>query len=161
MRHRVEKRKLGRNSAHREAMLRNMVTSLVEHERIETTLPKAKEVRRVADRMITLAKRGDLHARRLALRVITKKSVVKKLFGDLAVHFRERPGGYTRILRLGRRPGDNADVAIIELTAKTVEKKEPKAPKEKKKSAIAAARKVRSRAASTPVAMSAIFHRLD
>ncbi len=141
MRHRVEKRKRGRSTAHRDAMLRNMVTSLLEYERIATTVAKAKELRRVADRMITLAKRGDLHARREALKVIRKKEVVKKLFAELAIQFQGREGGYTRILRLGRRPGDNADMALIELTAKTMEKKEKKAPaKKEKKSVLAAAR---------------------
>jgi large subunit ribosomal protein L17 len=141
MRHKVQKRKLGRSSAHRDAMLRNMVTSLLEYERIETTLPKAKELRRVADRMITLGKRGDLGARRLALKVIRKKDVVHKLFAELAILFDGRAGGYTRILRLGNRPGDNSEMAIIELTAKTA-KKEAKKPSAKgeKKSAVQEAR---------------------
>ncbi len=123
-------------------MLRTMVTSLLEYERIETTLPKAKEVRRVAERMITLGKKGDLASQRRALAVIRKKDVVFKLFKQMAVLFAERQGGYTRILRLGKRPGDNADMAIIELTERTaVKAPEKKAKAEKKaKSPIQAAR---------------------
>lgn len=142
MRHRVERRKLGRSSAHREAMLRNMVTSLLEYERIETTLAKAKEVRRVADRMITLAKKGDLHSLRQAMKVIRKKEVAKKLFNDLVIHFNDRSGGYTRILKVGQRPGDNASMAIIELVAKTPKKKpkKKKSTKDQKKSVVQTAR---------------------
>ena len=96
-------------------MFRNMVTSLLEHERIETTDAKAKEVRRLADRMITLGKRGDLHARRQALSVIRSKAVTAKLFDELADRYRDRPGGYTRVIKVGRRVGDAAPVSIIEL----------------------------------------------
>ena len=96
-------------------MLRNMVTSLLEHERIRTTDAKAKDLRRVAEKMITLGKRGDLHARRQALRVIRSRSVTAKVFKDLADRFRDRPGGYTRVMKLGQRPGDAAPVSIIEL----------------------------------------------
>ncbi len=96
-------------------MDRNMVTSLLEHERIETTDAKAKEVRRVAERLITLGKRGDLHARRQALSVIRSKAVTAKVFDDLALRFRERAGGYTRILKVGQRVGDAAPLSIIEL----------------------------------------------
>jgi large subunit ribosomal protein L17 len=95
--------------------MRNMVTSLLEHERIETTDAKAKALRSLADRMITLGKRGDLHARRQALRVVRDKQVTAKLFGDLAERFRDRPGGYTRVIKLGNRIGDAAPVSIIEL----------------------------------------------
>jgi len=115
MRHRRRARKLGRTSAHRKAMYRNMVTALLEHERIQTTDPKAKELRRVADRMITLGKRGDLHARRQALSVIRSKEVTAKLFDDLAARYRDRPGGYTRVMKLGSRVGDAAPVSIVEL----------------------------------------------
>jgi large subunit ribosomal protein L17 len=115
MRHRKSGRKLSRNSAHRMAMLRNIVTSLLEHERIVTTLPKAKEVRRTAEKMITLGKRGDLHARRQAAAYIRSKSIVTKLFDELAPQYAERPGGYTRIIRTGNRPGDAAPMALIEL----------------------------------------------
>ena len=115
MRHRVANRKLGRTSSHRRAMLRNMVTEFLDKERIVTTLPKAKELRSVAEKMITLGKKDGLHARRQALAYIRKKEVVYKLFADVAPRFAERNGGYTRILKLGVRKGDNAEVAILEL----------------------------------------------
>lgn len=115
MRHRKAGRKLGRTAAHRNAMLRNMVTSLLEHERIVTTVPKAKEARRVADKMITLAKRGDLHARRQAYAYIRSKDVVAKLFDELEPQYADRQGGYTRIIRTGVRHGDAAPMAILEL----------------------------------------------
>jgi large subunit ribosomal protein L17 len=115
MRHRKAGNRLGRTSSHRKAMMRNMVTSLIEHERIVTTVAKAKELRRLADRMITLAKRGDLHARRQALAVIRDKRVVAKLFNELGGEYRDRNGGYTRIIQTGQRLGDAAPMAIIEL----------------------------------------------
>jgi len=115
MRHRKAGKRLGRTTSHRQAMLRNMVTSLLEHERIVTTTPKAKEVRRLADRMITLAKRGDLHARRQAMAVIRSKNVVAKLFEELKNDYQNREGGYTRIIKTGNRVGDSASMAIIEL----------------------------------------------
>jgi len=96
-------------------MLRNMVTSLLEHEQIETTDAKAKELRRLVDRMVTLGKRGDLHARRQALRVVRSNEVVAKLFGPLAERYRERPGGYSRVMKSRNRVGDNAPLSIIEL----------------------------------------------
>lgn len=115
MRHRKSGRKLGRTTPHRSAMLRNMVTSLFEHERIVTTVPKAKEARRVADKMITLAKRGDLHARRQALSYIRSKDIVAKLFDEIQEQYSDRQGGYTRIIRTGTRHGDAAPMAILEL----------------------------------------------
>lgn len=115
MRHKVSGRRLGRTTSHRVAMLRNMVTSLFEHERIVTTTQKAKELRPVAEKMITLAKRGDLHARRQALSYIRDKNVVEKLFTEIKEKFEDRKGGYTRILRTGVRKGDCASMAIIEL----------------------------------------------
>ena len=115
MRHRLANRKLGRTSSHRRAMLRNMVTEFIDKERIVTTLPKAKELRSVAEKMITLGKKDGLHARRQALSYIQKKDVVHKLFADVAPRFAERNGGYTRILKLGIRKGDNAEVAILEM----------------------------------------------
>ena len=115
MRHRRRGGKLGRTSAHRLALVRNLVTALLEHERIETTHPKARELRRVADRMITLGKRGSLHARRRALRVIRSPEVAAKVFGDLAERFRDRPGGYTRIVKLRDRVGDAAPISLVEL----------------------------------------------
>jgi len=115
MRHRNAGRKLGRTSAHRLALLRNLVTALLDHERIETTDAKAKDLRRIADRMITLGKRGDLHARRQALRVVKSAEVTSKLFSSLAERYRERPGGYTRVLKLRTRVGDAAPISMIEL----------------------------------------------
>ncbi len=115
MRHGKSGRKLGRSSAHRKAMFRNMVTSLFEHERIVTTEKKAKELRPIAEKMITLAKRGDLHARRQALSYIQSKDVVAKLFDEIQGQFTDRQGGYTRIIKTGNRQGDAAPMAIIEL----------------------------------------------
>jgi len=115
MRHRKSGRKLGRTSAHREAMFRNMVTSLFEHERIVTTTEKAKELRPIAEKMITLAKRGDLHAKRQALSYINSRDVVAKLFNEISEQFADRNGGYTRIIQTGVRKGDAASMSIIEL----------------------------------------------
>jgi large subunit ribosomal protein L17 len=115
MRHRNDHRKLSRKTPHRTAMLRNMVTSLLDHEEIRTTDAKAKEIRRVAERMITLGKRGSLHDRRNALRTLRSRDVAAKVFGPLAERYRQRPGGYTRILKLGPRPGDGAPVSIVQL----------------------------------------------
>jgi len=138
MRHRVARRKLGRTTAHRMAMLRNLVTSLFEHERILTTVAKAKETRSIAEKMITLAKRDDLHSRRLALRFVRKKEVVAKLFDTIAPRFAERNGGYTRILRAEPRKGDRAEMAVLEILGsnwkeKLEEKKKKREEKEKKK----------------------------
>jgi large subunit ribosomal protein L17 len=127
MRHGKSGRKLNRSSSHRLAMFRNMVTSLLDHERIYTTHAKAKELRRWADWMITLGKRGDLHARRQALQVIRDKSVVHKLFTDLAQRYQARSGGYTRTVKVGFRVGDGAPLSLIELmTGETVKKKKKK-----------------------------------
>lgn len=115
MRHGKFGRKLGRTSEHRTSMLSNMTASLLLHEQITTTLPKAKEVRRVADRMITLGKRGGLHARRQALSFLKDGDVVSKLFGALAERYKERKGGYTRVLKAGFRYGDSAAMAVVEL----------------------------------------------
>jgi large subunit ribosomal protein L17 len=115
MRHLKQGRKLGRTTAHRKALLRNLATALLEHERIITTEPKAKELRRVADKLVTLGKRGNLHARRQALQVVQSNAIVQKLFNEIAPRFSGRQGGYTRILRLGYRPGDAAAMAVIEL----------------------------------------------
>jgi large subunit ribosomal protein L17 len=115
MRHRKSGTHLGRSSAHRKAMFRNMVTSLLERERIETTDAKAKQIRRLADRMITLGKRGDLHARRQALSVIRSRDVAAKLFDELAERYKDRPGGYTRVMKVGPRAGDAAPMSIVEL----------------------------------------------
>jgi large subunit ribosomal protein L17 len=115
MRHLKQGRKLGRTTAHRKALLRNLATALLDHERIITTEPKAKELRRVADKLVTLGKRGNLHARRQALQVVQSDAIVRKLFDEIAPRFAARQGGYTRILRLGYRPGDAAAMAVIEL----------------------------------------------
>ncbi len=115
MRHRIAGRKLGRTTSHRVAMLRNMVTSLLEHEKVKTTDAKAKELRPLAEKLIGLGKRGDLHARRQALSVVRKPDVVKKLFEILSPRFQSRTGGYLRIVKVGYRPGDGAPVSIVEL----------------------------------------------
>ncbi len=122
MRHRVAGRKLRRKTGHRLAMFRNMATSLFEHERIYTTVPKAKELRKWADWLITLGKRGDLHARRQALGFIRSKKVVHKLFAEIAPRYANRPGGYTRITKAGYRRGDGAPMCIIELVEESAEK---------------------------------------
>jgi large subunit ribosomal protein L17 len=146
MRHRVHARKLGRDPSHRKAMYRNLVTSLLEHERVETTDAKAKEVRRLADRMITLGKKGDLAARRRALSVIRERDVTAKVFGELAERFRNRPGGYTRVLKSRVRVGDAAAMSIVEL----VEALDEAAPKQKTSSKKAStAKKAPAKKAAT------------
>jgi large subunit ribosomal protein L17 len=134
MRHRLQGRKLGRTSAHRKALFRNQVTALMEKERITTTLMKAKEVRPIAERMITLAKRESLHARRQVLKTILDKTVVSKLFDSISARYAQRPGGYTRIYKLGPRLGDGAEMAILELVdAQVVSGKRKEDDKKKKK----------------------------
>jgi large subunit ribosomal protein L17 len=158
MKHRVAGRRLDRTTEHRTAMFRNLVTSLLRHERIVTTTPKAKELKRFADKVITLAKRSTPHARRIANRDVRDVEVLNKLFGSIAERFKTRPGGYTRLVRVGRRAGDNAELAVIELVdrppapaegegkgekkaekkgepkvEKATKAKEPKAPKAEKK----------------------------
>ena len=115
MRHNKSGKRLGRNTPHRTAMLRNMVTSLFDHEKITTTDARAKELRKVVDRMITLGKRGDLHARRQVLSVIRDQQIVAKLFDQIGPRYKDRPGGYTRIIKIGSRLGDNAPQSIIAL----------------------------------------------
>jgi large subunit ribosomal protein L17 len=115
MRHRKSGRKLGRNSSHRKAMFRNMAASLLRHETIKTTLPKAKELRRVVEPLITLAKEDDVAKRRLAFDRLRDKEAVGKLFKELGPRFKDRPGGYLRILKTGPRPGDAAPMAIVQL----------------------------------------------
>lgn len=134
MRHQKAGRKLGRTASHRNAMFRNMVTSLFQHGRVQTTDAKAKELRRWADQMVTLAKRGDLHARRQALAVIRDKAVVHRLFEEAAKRFGDRSGGYTHIVKVGRRRGDAAPISLIELiTAEEKKEKKKKKPKAAKK----------------------------
>jgi len=130
MRHQKAGKKLNRTGSHRNAMFRNMVTSLFIHGTIRTTDVKAKELRRWADRMITLAKRGDLHARRQALAVVRDKAVVHKLFEEASEHFGQRAGGYTRVIKIGRRAGDAAPVSLVEFVV-AGEKKERKKKKAK------------------------------
>ena len=115
MRHLKSGRQLSRNSSHRWALMRNLITALLREEKIHTTDPKAKELRRWVDRVITLGKRGDLHARRQAAAIIFDKTVVKKLFDTIGPRFKDRPGGFTRIVKLGVRHGDAAQMALIEL----------------------------------------------
>ncbi|HIJ55349.1 MAG TPA: 50S ribosomal protein L17 [Deltaproteobacteria bacterium] len=138
MRHLKAGLKLNRTSSHRSAMFRNMVTSLFKYDRIRTTDRKAKELRRWADNLITLAKRGNLHARRQALAIVREKDVVHKLFEEAQDRFGAKPGGYTRIVRLGRRPGDAAPVSLIEL----IDDQPVKKKKTKKKKAAPADKKV-------------------
>ncbi len=124
MRHNVSGRKLNRTAAHRKMLERNLVTALFEHERIQTTVVKAKVARSLAERLITFAKRGDLHARRQAARKVNDPAVLRKLFDEIGPRFAQRPGGYTRILRLsGTRQGDGAELAILELVDSTVRPK--------------------------------------
>src|SRR4051794_36433165 len=136
MRHNMRGRKLGRTSSHREALFRNQLQSLVENERIVTTLPKAKELRPIAERVITRGKHGTIHDRRWVLRWVLKRELVKKVFDDIAPRFAERPGGYLRIVKLGPRQGDGAEMAVIELVVRPDTEgaepvKESQAPKAK------------------------------
>ena len=118
MRHRKSGRKLNMTSAHRKAMFKNMTVSLLQHEEIRTTLPKAKELRRHAEPLITLAKTPSVANRRLAFSRLRDRAMVSKLFDDLGVHYKDRPGGYLRILKCGYRPGDNAPMAIVQLVSR-------------------------------------------
>ena len=118
MRHNVHGRKLGRTTAHRKALFRNQLTSLIEHEQIRTTLAKAKELRPLAERLVTHGKRGGVHHRRLARKWLPNRSSVAKLFDEIAPRFEERPGGYTRIVKLGPRKGDAAEMALLEFVEK-------------------------------------------
>jgi large subunit ribosomal protein L17 len=146
VRHREKGRQLGRNTKHRRALYRSLVTSLLEHERIETTEAKAKEIRGFTDRMITLGKEGGLSARRRALSFLRSKAVVSKLFSDVAGRFRERQGGYTRIIKTRRRIGDAAEMVAIELVVRGSEstKKDEQPTTEKGAKKPAATEKARS-----------------
>jgi len=134
MRHRKAGTKLGRVTAHRWALFRNLLTALFRHERIVTTVPKAKALRPLAERMITLAKREDLHACRQVLRLVPEPAVVKRLFDTIAARYADRRGGYTRVIKAGRRAGDGADLAVLELVDRpeAEKKKQGKAEKAKK-----------------------------
>jgi large subunit ribosomal protein L17 len=138
MRHGVAGRKLNRTSSHRKAMLGNMVASLLEHERIHTTVPKAKEARRLAEHIITLGKKGGLHNIRLAERTIRDRALLQKIFGELKERYAARPGGYTRIIRTGFRHGDAAEMAFLELVDRA---EKPAAESEEKKGGSAKAEK--------------------
>lgn len=139
MRHRHSGRKLNRTSAHREAMLRNMAVSLLRHEQLFTTLPKAKELRRVAEPLITLGKTPSVANRRLAFSRLRDREIVGKLFDDLGIRFKARPGGYLRILKSGFRAGDSAPMALVQLVERAPAKSEEKPVKEKKAKAKAPA----------------------
>ena len=121
MRHRAHGRKLGRKPGHRKALFRNQLTSLFAHEQITTTVEKAKELQPIAERMVTLARRGDISARRRVERMVRDREVLRRLFDEIAPRFTDRPGGYTRIIRLGRRHGDNAEMALIQFVDVTFE----------------------------------------
>jgi large subunit ribosomal protein L17 len=142
MQHNRAGRKLGRTTAHRKALFRNQLSSLITHERIQTTLPKAKDLRPLIEKMVTLGKRGGLHARRLALKTIPEAATVKKLFEEIAPRFKERAGGYTRIVRIGERAHDAADMVVLELVdrkddGKKAEREKRKAEKKAKEKALA------------------------
>jgi large subunit ribosomal protein L17 len=148
MQHNRAGRKLGRTTAHRKSLFRNQLSSLITHERIQTTLPKAKDLRPLIEKMVTLGKRGGLHARRLVLKTIPEATTVKKLFEEIAPRFKERAGGYTRIMKLGRRPGDGAEMAILEFIdfdwahRQAAKKVAAKAAEEKKQSLLERAKKL-------------------
>ena len=133
MRHGVKGRKLGRTSSHREALFRNQLQSLVEKEKIITTLPKAKELRPIAERVITRGKHGTIHDRRWVLRWVLKRELVKKVFDDIAPRFEERAGGYLRIVKLGPRQGDGAEMAVLELVEREAVVADTETPKDTKK----------------------------
>jgi large subunit ribosomal protein L17 len=148
MRHRKDHRKLSRTSAHRRALLRNLVTALFQYERIETTLAKAKESRRLAERMITFAKRGDIAARRHVDRFVMRPDVTQKLFGTIAPWYAERAGGYTRIIKIGRRLGDAGETAYLELVKTTEQKAEER--KRREAAELAKAGKAVAKSATKP-----------
>ncbi|MGH7784848.1 MAG: 50S ribosomal protein L17 [Candidatus Binatia bacterium] len=155
MRHLNTGRKLSRNSSHRWAMMRNLITALLREEKIQTTDPKAKELRRFVERVITLGKQGSLHARRQVLAIVQDKTVVKKLFDTIAPRFKDRPGGYTRIIKIGWRHGDAAPVSLVELVVGrdgaadgSVNEKKAKKPRRKAAPKAAAPRKRAAKEAS-------------
>jgi large subunit ribosomal protein L17 len=145
MRHRVDGRKLGIDATHRKAVYRNLVIALITHERIKTTTPRAKEARRLAERMITFAKRGDLHARRHVASILNDKNAVRKLFDELGPRYADRPGGFTRVLKLsGVRKGDAAEMSLLEFV------KDGERPKKKRASSKTAAKAGKSKRAKAP-----------
>jgi large subunit ribosomal protein L17 len=147
MRHLMKVAKLNKTKSHRKALFQNLANALFQHERITTTVPKAMELRRVADRLITLAKRKDLHSQRLAFEALRDKEIVKKLFTDIGDRYSAINGGYTRVLKIGNRKGDNAPMAMIELTQrKEKEKKKKEKPKETKETKASKETKKESKA---------------
>ena len=150
MRHAVKGRKLGRTTSHREALFRNQLQSLMDKERIVTTLPKAKELRPLAERVITRGKQGTVHARRWALRWLLRRDLVKKVFDDIAPRFRERPGGYLRIVKLGPRQGDGAEMAVIEMVDRVAPAGGEKAAAGKEAAAGAGKRGAAGKSAAKP-----------
>ncbi len=145
MRHKVDGRKLGIDATHRKALYRNLVIALITHERIKTTTPRAKEARRLAERMITFAKRGDLHARRHVASILNDKDAVRKLFDELGPRYKERPGGFTRVLKLsGVRKGDAAEMSLLEFV------KDGDRPKKKRASSKTAAKPAKSKRTKAP-----------
>lgn len=147
MRHRKSGLKLNRTASHRDAMFRNMVTSLFKHQRIQTTDAKAKELRRWADHLVTLAKRGDLHARRQAMAIVREKNVVHKLFEEAQSRFSAIAGGYTRVVKLGRRAGDAAPISVIELVTPSADAGKTKKKTVKAKAALSSKKTVEEKAA--------------
>ena len=152
MRHQKSGRRLGRNSPHRRAMFRNMAASLLRHETIETTLPKAKELRRVVEPLITLAKEDGVHRRRLAFSRLRDDVAVGRLFSELGPRFKSRPGGYLRILKTGFRPGDSAPMALVQLLDKPETKAEAEAKAEKDMESAKASAKKKTKAKATKAA---------
>jgi large subunit ribosomal protein L17 len=160
MRHNKSGRRLGRTTSHRVAMFRNMVTSFLTHERIVTTDAKAKELRPIAEKMITLGKKGDLHAIRQAASYIRDKETVTKLFSTIAPRYKERAGGYTRIIKLGIRPGDAAPLSVIEFVEEEITKKAPK-KKAKKPAPVKVAEVAVLEVAADPVVEQAAEEEID
>jgi large subunit ribosomal protein L17 len=136
MRHRVAGRKLGRHTQHRNLMFRNMLVSLIQHERIQTTLAKGKELRRWADKIITLGKKGNLHARRRAFDFLRDRGIVKKLFEEIVPRLKDREGGYTRVYKMGWRKGDGAPLSLVELVTFSSPEQKKKSPVKKAKEAL-------------------------
>ena len=162
MRHRKSGVKLNRTTSHRQAMFRNMVTSLFKHDRIKTTDAKAKELRRWADHIVTLAKRGDLHARRMAMSIVREKEVVHKLFEEATQRFGAINGGYTRIVKIGRRAGDAAAMTLVELVSmdgiQPIQKKKKSLPKTEDQPTVAASQTTETEAASVESVEPAVDH---
>lgn len=155
MRHRVAGRKLSRHSQHRSLMFRNMLVSLIEHERLKTTLAKAKELRKVAEKIVTLGKKDSLHARRLAFAILRNEDIVKKLFTEIVPRFKDRQGGYTRIYKLGWRTGDAAPLSLIEWVTLSEEEEKKKSPVKKAKEVLKKVTPKKKGAAEKPEAKKA------